>query len=160
MIGELLKDCLTLNKHLDLIQIFPRLYFSGFNITSEKSTFYNCIAWAAGLTDRSWWPGLASYYWPPQCSQENTVASFLAAFELLGYKETETISVELDAGYEKVALYVNNAGIPTHMARQLPNGEWTSKLGQLEDISHNELDALEGTLYGRICCTLARPIRD
>lgn len=72
--------------------------------------------------------------------------------------KTETISLELDDGYEKVALYVDNAGIPTHMARQLPNGEWTSKLGQLEDISHNDLDALEGTQYGRLYCILARLI--
>lgn len=33
--------------------------------------------------------------------------------------------------------------IPTHMARQLPNGAWTSKCGANEDIAHFTLDALE-----------------
>lgn len=37
---------------------------------------------------------------------------------------------------------------PTHMARQLANGMWTSKLGGNEDITHFTLDALES--YGPI----------
>lgn len=36
---------------------------------------------------------------------------------------------------------------PTHMARQLPDGTWSSKLGPNEDITHFTLDALES--YGR-----------
>ncbi|MCY7407984.1 MAG: hypothetical protein LH631_11575, partial [Alkalinema sp. CAN_BIN05] len=38
---------------------------------------------------------------------------------------------------------------PQHVARQLPNGLWTSKLGRLEDIEH-ELDGLSGDLYGTV----------
>lgn len=41
-------------------------------------------------------------------------------------------------------------GIPSHAARQLPNGRWTSKCGQAEDIEHDLRD-LEGRLYGKGC---------
>ncbi len=45
------------------------------------------------------------------------------------------------------------------MARQLPNGDWTSKLGAEEDIVHRELRALEGDLYGTVAQVMARPLR-
>jgi hypothetical protein len=64
--------------------------------------------------------------------------------------------------YEKVVLYaihfsrqprippvdwrVMQEWVPTHMARQLPDGTWTSKCGGNEDIRHLTLDALES--YG------------
>lgn len=50
-------------------------------------------------------------------------------------------------------------GTPTHAARQLENGKWTSKLGQLEDIEH-ELDGLVGDKYGIVVTILRRPYRD
>ena len=50
---------------------------------------------------------------------------------------------------EKIAIYVTPDGRPQHVARQLPNGFWTSKLGRLEDIEH-ELEGLSGELYGTV----------
>jgi hypothetical protein len=38
----------------------------------------------------------------------------------------------------------------TYVARQLPDGRWTSKLGQLEDVTHATTDALEGSDYGEV----------
>jgi hypothetical protein len=40
-------------------------------------------------------------------------------------------------------------GEPTHAARQLPNGKWTSKLGRWQDIEY-ELDGLVGKMYGTV----------
>ncbi len=45
-----------------------------------------------------------------------------------------------------------------HVARQLKEGMWTSKLGPDEDIEHNTLDALEGELYGAVTQVLKRPL--
>jgi len=59
-------------------------------------------------------------------------------------------SRELESGYRKIALYADTAGKPTHVARQLANGEWTSKIGKNEDIVHATLDQLEGDQYGHI----------
>jgi hypothetical protein len=45
----------------------------------------------------------------------------------------------------------------THAARQLDNGKWTSKLGQLEDIEHESLEALSGAVYGSVVQVLKKP---
>jgi hypothetical protein len=59
------------------------------------------------------------------------------------------------SGVEKIAIYVRS-DIPSHVARQLPNGKWTSKLGLREDIEH-DLEALEGPEYGSVVLILSRP---
>ena len=64
---------------------------------------------------------------------------------------------ELEAGFEKIALFVDNRDTPRHAARQLPNGRWTSKLGELEDIEHG-LHDLEGAEYGSVVAVMRRPL--
>ena len=61
-----------------------------------------------------------------------------------------------DQGIEKLVLYADEHGEPIHVARQLPSGAWTSKLGASEDIEHRVLAALEGTLYGKVARLLRR----
>ena len=43
------------------------------------------------------------------------------------------------------------------MARQLPSGLWTSKLGESEDIEH-QVEGLEGSSYGNVLVYLCREI--
>lgn len=117
------------------------------NDVSPQDLNYNCIAWAAGDNRRRWWPTkLGGYWWPPQLPQdEETQENFIHAFELLGYRLCR--HSKRKNGIEKVALYVDAKGIPTHMARQLDSGiwAWSSKCGvALEDIKHDDLFALEG----------------
>lgn len=81
--------------------------------------------------------------------------SFLLAFATLGYETCAT--AELEAGFEKVALYVDETGEPTHAARQVESGAWSSKIGEWEDIEHNTLRAMEGPAYGRAAQFLKRP---
>jgi hypothetical protein len=57
--------------------------------------------------------------------------------------------VELEQGQEKIAIYARD-GEPTHAARQLEDGSWTSKLGPSVDISHAATSAVEGSLYGAV----------
>lgn len=64
----------------------------------------------------------------------------------------------LKLALKKVAIYADQRGIPTHMARQLENGMWTSKCGELEDIEHETLEALQGFLYGSPIQFLSKPI--
>lgn len=45
---------------------------------------------------------------------------------------------------------------PTHVARQLDDGKWTSKLGSNEDIIHHTLDGLEGEKYGQVTTIMTR----
>ena len=81
-------------------------------------------------------------------------------FESLGYRECANDTSE--TGFEKVAIYVNGEGLPTHAARQLENGNWTSKLGYWQDIEHASLRALENaplmdSLYGTVALLMRRP---
>jgi hypothetical protein len=117
---------------------------------SPQDIRYNCIAWAAGEDHRRWWPVLlGSYWWPPQLPKdEETQENFIRAFELIRYRVCR--NPKLEAGIEKVAMYVDAKGIPTHMARQLESGEfiWSSKCGvDFEDIKHRTLFALEGANF-------------
>jgi hypothetical protein len=116
---------------------------------------YNCIAWAAGKSHEWWWPGpdLEDEYWPPDVAREVTLAAFQAAFAGLGY--LPCLSAVLEPEVEKVALFARPDGKPTHAARQLPSGRWTSKLGESEDVEHN-LHDLEGAVYGRVVLVMAR----
>src|SRR5215212_5342604 len=119
-------------------QLFPRLREGDFEITSPRDRRYNCVAWAANDTRRWWWPGeLPFSFWPAGVAREESVARFIDAFATLGYKVSP--SGEHEPSVEKVAIFASSDGAPTHMARQLPDGAWTSKLGGLEDISHIEV---------------------
>jgi hypothetical protein len=44
------------------------------------------------------------------------------------------------------------------IARQLSNGKWTSKLGQDEDIEHENLEGLVGEIYGSVVCIMKKTI--
>lgn len=53
--------------------------------------------------------------------------------------------------------FANEQGIPQHAARLQPNGKWTSKLGELQDIEHRLRD-LEGEVYGSVVLVMKRPV--
>src|ERR1041384_2554927 len=132
-----------------LDQLFSGLRGVGFEATSPRDQRYNCVAWAAGDVTRWWWPAESPFaYWPPGTGREESVDSFIQAFAILGYERA--LSGDLEPQFEKVAIFASNDGVPTHMARQLGDGTWTSKLGSLEDIQHQELSALEGAEYGTV----------
>lgn len=139
--------------------IFPGLAASNYVVISPAMRDYNCIAWAASDVAKWWWPDPDSsndaIFWPASIAREETIDAFTAMFATLGYTPCSTEDAE--PGFEKVALFAI-ADIPTHAARQLATGRWTSKLGFLEDIEH-ELHALSGTEYGTIVLVMRRPIR-
>ena len=145
-------------KSRELERLFPNLGKGEYEITSPALRRYNCIAWAAGEESRWWEPGLpfGGYYWPPDAPQENTEQGWAQAFATLGYGPCD--GGEHEDGVEKVAIYAAPDGTPTHMARQLPTGEWTSKLGRLEDIRHSTPNSLTGEppAYGTVARCLKR----
>lgn len=143
-----------------LEQLFPGLRTSAYSVTSPRDREYNCIAWAAGDVANWWWPttGPADVprFWPDGAPREETLAAFILAFGTLDFAPADNEALEL--GVEKVALFVDANGMPTHAARQLPTGRWTSKLGFSEDLEH-DLHALEGDIYGTVTIVLRRPCR-
>ena len=79
--------------------------------------------------------------------------AFIEAFRTLGYEVCE--SGHLEPEVEKVALYAEGDK-PKHMARQLEDGTWTSKLGRYHDIVHHTVEAVENDVYGNVKVYLRR----
>jgi hypothetical protein len=141
-----------------LYQRFPELRRTHFRITSPPNHNYNCIAWAVGDPENCWIPDEefpeGVFRWPEGAPRENTVQGWTAAFMALGYHACPDGALE--PGFDKVAIYALNDGAPKHVARQLPSGLWTSKLGTMEDIEH-DLEGLVGERYGSVVAFLRRP---
>ena len=132
---------------------FPNLPITGYRITSPTDPFYNCAAWAVAESDRWWWPdSMGVGYWPAGVPRVETLDAFVQAYATLGYTPVDKPTTL--TGYPWVAIYAK-AGIPTHVCRQLPNGLWTSKLGNAEDIEH-ALEGLSGAVYGTVAMILER----
>lgn len=111
----------------DLEIKWPKLSIAGYQVTSPKSEEYNCFAWAVEENDR-WWqpiPG-EQFYWPDGVPQEETLEAYVQAYQTLGYERAD--NEILETGYQKIAIYVDLNDIPTHAARQLPNGRVRSTI--------------------------------
>jgi len=133
----------------NLLQLFPALDAQNHQIESPLNGRYNCVSWAMEDTARFWWPSpMGGAFWPHGIARVPTLGSFMQAFAQMGYQPCQTADLEPD--YKKIALYADASGVPTHVARQLPSGEWTSKIGRDEDIRHATLGVLEGGGYGHV----------
>lgn len=133
--------------------LFPEYQPEDFLDTSDPTSFYNCIAWAAHQTD-AWWEPTAGYYWPSEAPPDHLPSSLVSAFTAIGYTECETSLIE-DC-FDKIALYASDDEW-LHAARQKPNGKWTSKLGQCQDIEHSSPESIICQEYGRIHCLMKKP---
>lgn len=142
---------------------FEKLRASNYEGKSPVDFNYNCIAWAMGKKDSRWWPAtIGGYRWPKKLPRQNpgeeTLSNFASAFRLLRYKPCPVKNYSLEKGFEKVAIYVKGNDNPTHAARQLPSGIWTSKIGDEEDIEHATPTVLEGAVYGTVVLVMKRKL--
>ena len=148
------EQCLTL--------WLPGLERSPFEVTSPRSTYYNCIAWALGNAETWWDPDehADEAYWPEDVARDVGIETLKSVFSGAGF--TECSRGDLKEGLEKIALYAVGAEF-THVARQLASNRWTSKLGEDCDIEH-DLDALfsppgrsTAWRYGEVVAFMQRP---
>ncbi len=72
--------------------------------------------------------------------------------DVLGFREST--DTEWQPGATNVALFARD-GHPMHAARQIEGGQWTSKLGSLQDIVH-DLRAIEGDRYGNVAAIFTK----
>lgn len=123
---------------------------------ARRRLFITALPGLPDENDRWWDPSLGcGNYWPEVVPRVLSCANLAAALATLGYAQCETADLEPD--FEKLAVYADEYGVPTHVARQLPSGSWTSKLGTAEDIEHDRPASLEGTVYGLVVRYLRRP---
>ena len=141
----------------EIIETFPNLQ-GLFEITSDPDDRYNCISWSVNDTHKYWWPVQYSYpgvYWPPGAPRELTIDAFLKMFERVLFRACD--SREFEPSFDKIALYADSQGVPTHAARWWQEDQgWTSKLGEENDIRHHTLEGLEGSDYGHVVRILKR----
>jgi hypothetical protein len=139
-----------------IAKAIPSLARHRYAITSPSTPDYNCIGWAAQDDCRWWWPlpeAGGGNFWPSSVPRECTLTRFQEAFALLGYELALGLAPE--EGVEKVVIYVDATGVPTHAARQVETGRWASKLGRFVDIEHDSPEDV-GPLYGRVGLVMAR----
>lgn len=138
--------------HIDLYN-FPNTIHTPFILTSPETPDYNCIAWAFGDNERCYWPD-GIYYWPDGITHAETLAAFIELYSSINYEVCD--SGILEEGYEKIAIFALNNS-PTHAARQLTCGNWTSKLGESFDVMHTIASMNDGPTYGNATVYMKRP---
>lgn len=126
--------------------VFPNIVREGYTPTSPEDPKYNCHAWAMSVNNTRWEPDSdGDWYWPPSIPRTYTQDAFIQAYSSVGYEVCA--SRDFEQGYEKICIYIDSMGVPSHTARQLNQNEWTSKLGFSYDIRHT-LDGLGNGFYG------------
>lgn len=146
-----------------IIKSLPKLKDDKFfKIVDKANPNYNCIAWAANVTD-CWWQSLpldkrptigldgVKYDWPFDVEDEFSIRTLLEIFTRLGYIKCEDWVYE--EGFKKVAFYAKDV-VGTHAARQLTSGKnkgiWSSKLGPSFLIHHGTPYDVESKVYGDV----------
>ena len=138
---------------------WPKLTEENARITSIDDRDYNCLAFVVGDSENFWWPKKEEgIYWPNEFPFLNTLPNVLNMLKAkFNFEKCDSSCLEI--GYEKIAIYGEiESYLPKHYAKQLPNGKWKSKLGGLEDIEHDTLDALGGEFYGEPMAIVKRRI--
>jgi hypothetical protein len=139
---------------------YPNLIARGYRKTSKLNPNYNCVAWALDWITSRWIdhtePQEPGCIWPDDVPKGPHVENYMRLFAKFGYVPCN--GPELEDGFDKVAFWDDQHqwGF-AHVARQLPNGHWTSKLGNGNDIEHNTLDAINCGNYPNAFKFMKRP---
>jgi len=125
---------------------FPNTTNFNWRPSSPPTFEYNCLSWSVHRQDVWIWPDEREQFaWPPDMARTDTLVNLMSFFMRIGFSDCSSPNLETD--FEKIAIYGRD-DIPVHVARQLPNGVWTSKLGPGIDIEHDTLNVLEHGAYG------------
>jgi hypothetical protein len=153
-----------------LYGMFPNLKHGDAQIASKVDAAQNCLGFVIGDKKRPWWPwswSPAGYgapgglvppnYWPDDLPSDETVPTIRMALERFGCKVCDSVGDPNRNEIERAVIYASAAGTAAHVAKELPNGRWASKLGDFHDIHHRTTANLEGNVYGHVVLTLCRP---
>ena len=139
---------------------FPILTPEDHEITSEEDGYYNCVSWAIGegVKSEKYDPTDQTATWPNTLPRDTKLETFVRLYvEILGFEPCPLGDYE--PGFVKLAIYSDKNMEFTHVARQLPSGKWTSKLGDWEDIEHATPDCLQLGFYGKVRKFLKKPVK-
>jgi hypothetical protein len=152
----------TAAEQAELLEYLPRLsdavYGVDYTIESISTTEYNCLAWAMSDCSRFWSGSpMGGYFWPDDLPIGVPVIGVIVEmFRRAGYAECGDSTHVV--GAEKVAIYADSYREVLHVARQVPNGRWASKMGALADIEHATVELIECNWIGQVAVILCRPL--
>jgi Domain of unknown function (DUF4157) len=129
-----------------LRSVFPRLNSSQYCVTSGATSRYNCYAWTVGNISKWLEKQVDTVYGDNNGKVE--ISDFDSLYAAVGLKP---VTGQTPSNAE-VALYAKGS-TPTHAARRRADagcGNFESKLGKGERISHYPDQLAGGTLYGNI----------
>ena len=160
------RESMAISKRdLVLEHLFHGLALDGYSAESDANGDYNCFAWAASISHRRWGPYKKlppGWDWPDKVPREMTIPAFVQAYKTLGYK-TCGLDFSLESRCEKIVIYANALDEPQHAARQLADGNWTSKMGfDGRDIHHNspagvvDVPTMRHSRYGKVVVCMKR----
>lgn len=131
------------------------------SVTSPWTRDYNCAAWAVERRTTNirppiwgWGKSIGGEYWPDSVAPRPTVRAYEEVYETFNYCPCD--NGEFVIGTEKLALYAHDPYECLHVARQLINGMWTSKMGECADIEHPSPDDVAGKKTGQVIAYMAR----
>jgi hypothetical protein len=135
--------------------MFPSVPPSAIKIDGKDDPDYNCFAWACGATNQFWFPHRGyMYHWP---AIEETTADDIDNFDVLFLDKLhgeEVVDQTYEPGFVKLALFTDTTEgeiYATHLSRQLPSGEWGSKLGSGYLVRHGtNIHDLDYGHYGNV----------
>jgi hypothetical protein len=92
---------------------------------------------------------MPGYHWPKGAIEGDDPDALKSAYEVIGYELCSGEHADRpEIGYEKVAIYVDDLGLWSHAAKLHDNGEWSSKLGDIEDVHHPSEHCFGDSEYG------------
>lgn len=117
-------------------------------ITSANDLCYNCVAWSLGIDSR-WVQPYAEggvqvapwAVWPNAEDRGSAIEIYTKMYRGEGF--VKAIKGVREPGFEKIAIYWDKTSKQfLHVARQMEDGSWTSKLGRSSDVKHAKPDTL------------------
>lgn len=89
-------------------------------------------------------------YWPPEDARYIGQNPLTVMDNYFAHYEMHRVAAPPENGVKAIALYVNAANVPTHVALRRTDGRWESKLGQDIRIIHPTVSDLDGPAYGSV----------
>lgn len=113
-------------------------------ITSPTDLCYNCVAWSLGIDSHWVEPYLDNgakvepwAVWPNTLDSGSSIETYVKMFRGEGF--VKAVRGNREAGFDKIVIYWDKANKTfTHVARQMDDGQWWSKLGRASDVQHKE----------------------
>jgi hypothetical protein len=136
----------------------PNLHEGDCTLTSRCTYDYNCVGFVVG--DFRWWhpEDLESHYWPDGIERDprKWAHLYVTALETERFEPLDSVP-KFDAAYENIVIF-HKGGQFSHVALQVGESRWRSKLGCYEDLEH-PLDAVLRGKYGQVFRYMRRDAR-